>query len=513
QAGCPGLAGGAGTAQQVSLTVNLTATHPPCFGTRGTVQANAGSNFTPLSFSWNTGAGQPFVTNQPAGIYTVTVTTPQGCSQVATAALIEPPLLTSAIGNVVNINCYTPIGSADLSAQGGTPPYQYAWNNGGQQTQNVFVAGGTYTVTVTDANQCTAVASAAVAQNTTPPTAAAAANEAITCNTPEVLLSSAGSSAGTNFIYTWSTQNGSIVSDMEEPTATVNAPGAYTLLITNTTNGCTAAAQALVTENTNYPTALDLQITQPGCNDKPGAVQVQGVQGGAGPFVFSINDGQDFLTQDVFENLTPGQYSIVVQDINGCEHEQVFVLVPPVEPEVQIVPEVQLDYGQTAELTLLLNVPAEQLDSILWTPPSGISTTNRPDVVLARPFVNTLYTVTVVSKEGCRDEAEVLILVGKPHIYAPNVFRPGSADGLNSQFMLFARDQVVNQISRMQIFDRWGNLVFGRDNILLNDSRSGGWDGRYKGKLLEPGVFTWWADIELASGEHISMKGDVTLVD
>ena len=55
--------------------------------------------------------------------------------------------------------------------------------------------------------------------------------------------------------------------------------------------------------------------------------------------------------------------------------------------------------------------------------------------------------------------------------------------------------------------------MFGNDNILPNDNRAGSWDGRYKGKLLEPGVFTWWADIELASGEHIQMKGDVTLVD
>jgi hypothetical protein len=513
QAGCPGLAGGAGTAQEVSLSVNLTTTQPPCFGTRGTVQANASTNFTPLSFAWNTGANLPLIANQPAGIYTVTVTTPQGCTQVATAALIEPPVLTSVINNVVNINCFNPIGSADLTAQGGTLPYQYAWSNGGQQVQNAFLAGGTYTATVTDANQCTAIASAAVAQNTTPPTVAVLATEEITCNTPQVMLNSAGSSSGSNSIYTWSTQNGSIISDMEQPTATVDAAGAYTLLITNTTNGCTASAQALVTENTDYPTALDLQITQPGCNNKPGMVQVQGVQGGAGPFVFSINNGVDFLTQDAFGNLTPGSYSILVQDINGCEHEQIFELFPPVEPEVQIVPEVQLAYGETAELTLQLNVPAGQLDSILWTPATGISPTNRPDVVLARPFKNTLYTVTVISKEGCRDEAKVLIRVGKPDIYAPNAFRPGSSDGINSQFMLFARDQTINQISRLQIFDRWGNLVFGNDNILPNDNRAGRWDGRYKGKLLEPGVFTWWADIELASGEHIQMKGDVTLVD
>lgn len=513
QAGCPGLVGGTGTAQAYSVSVSLTPTHPLCFGGRGTILANAVSNATGLIYSWSTGAAQPFIANQPAGVYLVTVTTPQGCTSTAAAALVEPPQLISMIQDVVNINCYVPVGSADLSAQGGTPPYQYAWSTGSQQTQGAFTSGGTYTATVTDANGCTAVASAAVAQNTTPPTVAASANDEITCNTPQVVLSSAGSSVGPNFIYNWSTQNGSIVSDMEQPTALVDAPGQYTLLITNTTNGCTAAAQALVAENTNYPTALNLQIVQPGCNNKPGSVQVQGVTGGEGPFVFSINDGRDFMTQDGFGDLKPGSYSIVVQDANGCEYEQSFLLVPPMEPDVQIVPEVSIAFGETAQLILQLNVPAGEMQSILWSPPAGITPTSRPDVFDARPFSNTLYTVTVISKEGCHDEAQVLIRVGKPDIYAPNVFRPSSPDGFNSQFMLFSRDNAVNAISRLQVFDRWGNLVFGRDNIAPNDSRSGGWDGRYKGKLLEPGVFTWWADIELASGEHIQLKGDVTLVD
>ena len=513
QAGCVGLAGGTGTAQVASLTLNLSPNHPPCFGTKGSILATATSNFTPLTYLWSNGSTLPLNANQPSGFYSLTITTPQGCTQVATTVLVEPPMLSSAIGNVVNINCYTPIGSADLLTQGGIPPYKYAWSNGGQQASNIFIAGGNYSVTVTDANNCTAIASAAVAQNTTPPIVAAAATEEITCNTPEVMLNSTGSSVGTNFIYNWTTQDGHIVGVMEEPTAMADAAGTYTLLVTNILNGCTASKQTSVSENTNYPTALDLQVVQPGCNNKPGEIQVQDVQGGEGPFVFSVDGGQTFYNQTGFESLTPGQYTIMVEDANGCAFEQTVTLFPPTEPEVHIVPEIQLEYGETAEITLQLNIPAGQLDSIIWTPQVGISPTNNPDVFLARPFKNTLYMVTVVSKEGCRDEAKVLIRVGQPNIYAPNVFRPSGNDGTNNQFALFARENTINRISRLQVFDRWGNMVFGRDDILPSDSRAGSWDGRYKGQTLEPSVFTWWADIELASGEHIQMKGDVTIVD
>lgn len=513
QAGCTGLAGGSGTAQVATLSLNLTPAHPLCFGSKGSILATATSNFSPLTYHWNTGSTLPLNANQPAGFYSVTVTTPQGCTQTATTALVEPPLLTSVIGNVVNINCYTPIGSADLTAQGGTPPYKFVWSNGGQQASNVFVAGGNYAVTVTDANNCTAIASAAVAQNTTPPTVVTLVNEEITCSNPEVEISSAGSSAGGNFTYAWSTPDGNITVNPTEPNVLVDAPGTYVLLVTNTQNGCTANQQVTVSENTNYPTALDLQIVQPGCNNKPGEIQIQGVQGGDGPFVYSADGGQTFYNQTSFESLSPGQYTILVQDANGCEFQQTVTLVPPVEPEVQIVPELYLEYGQNAEIALQLNTPAELLDSIIWTPQTGISPTNRPGIFSARPFKNTLYTVTVVSKEGCRDDAQLLIRVGQPNIYAPNVFRPSSTDGVNNQFALFARESTINRISRLQVFDRWGNLVFGKDDILPNDTRAGGWDGRYKGQVLEPGVFTWWADIELAGGEHIQMKGDVTIVD
>ncbi|MFN0015172.1 MAG: gliding motility-associated C-terminal domain-containing protein, partial [Saprospiraceae bacterium] len=512
QAGCSGLAGGTGTAQEASISLTLTPTNPSCFGGKGSIMATAVSNFTPLTYQWSSGSTLPVNINQPAGVYNVTVTTPQGCTKVATTALVAPPMLTASIGNVININCYVPVGSADLSAGGGTPPYKILWSNGGQLPNNTFTSSGNYAVTVTDANQCTAIASAAVAQNTTPPSVAVAVSEEITCNTPEVAISSAGSSSGANFVYIWSTPNGNMVSAPDDPTATVDASGNYVLLVTNTVNGCTATAQATVTENTNYPTFLDLQVKQPGCNEMPGSVAVTKVEGGTEPFVFSIDGGQTFYNQADFSNLPPGNYTITTQDANGCEYEQAVQLLPPVEPEVQIVPEVQLAYGETAELTLLLNVPAEQLDSIIWTPPVGITPGNLPGLFLARPFRNTQYTVTVVSKEGCRDQAKVLIRVGDPHIYAPNVFKPSSNDGQNSQFALFTNENTINRISHLQIFDRWGNLVFGRDNILNNDLRSG-WDGRYKGKVMGPGVFSWWADIELASGEHVQMRGDVTLVD
>lgn len=513
QGGCPGLAGGSASVEEVSLGLSVAAQDPPCYGKPGSMKAEVSSNFPPYTFAWSNGAAGSNQNNLPPGNYTVTVSTPQGCSATASATLTEPPLLTAAITQFNDIDCYRPIGNVNLAVGGGTPGYQYLWSNGTLQANPAFTTGGAYSVTVTDIHQCSAIATVTIGQNTTPPTVIANAKDEITCNTPEVSLSSAGSSSGSHFIYSWSTQNGHFLTNLEEPSPVVDAPGTYVLLITDTANGCTSTAEATVTENTNYPTALQVAVTQPGCNDKPGAIQVLGVEGGAGPFVFSIDGGITFLNKSAFSSLAGGQYTIRVQDVNGCEYEQSVELIEPVEPEISIAPEVSLAYGESSQLTALLNLPLSALDTIIWGPLNGLTLTARPDEVVVRPFKSTRYTVLVIAENGCEDRAEVLVRVGDPDIYVPNAFNPSNANGGNDMFRFYARDQVIQEIKHFQIFDRWGTQVFARDHFRPDDDRSGGWDGRYKGKLMPPGVFTWWAEVELASGELVQMKGDVTIVD
>lgn len=513
QTGCSGTVSGTANAQTFSVSVSLTPTNPLCFGGRGSIKPNVTTNASTVTYQWSTGSNLPLLINQPAGVYALTVSTPQGCTATAVAALVEPPQLLAVVQDVVNINCYTPTGSARVHVQGGVLPYQYSWSNGSNTPTTAFVNSGTYTATVTDANGCTAVASAAASKDVTPPNATANTTGELTCSVREVPLNSSGSSVGPNFTYLWSTADGRIAGPNNGPTISASAPGTYVLLVTNTTNGCTATAQTAVAENTNYPTALQLSLKQPACNNQPGAVQILSVTGGVEPYLFSINEGRDFFTQQTFGNLKPGNYEIVVQDANGCEYETSFILYPPIEPEISVTPEIALEYGESQQIRVTINIPLSEVESITWTPATGITPTQQIDEFLAQPFRSGRYKVTLVNKDGCQAHASLIIRVGDPDIYVPNVIKPGAADGLNSVFRIFAREGAIKTIRQLQIFDRWGNLVFSRDDILPNDDRSGGWDGTYNGRRLNPEVFTWWADIELGSGERIQMRGDVTLVD
>jgi gliding motility-associated-like protein len=142
----------------------------------------------------------------------------------------------------------------------------------------------------------------------------------------------------------------------------------------------------------------------------------------------------------------------------------------------------------------------------------SITPTKRPDVVIVRPFTSTEYTVRVINKEGCEAQARVIVRVGDPNLWAPNAISPTQGEGRNDFFTIFAAPNTVNKINSLQIYDRWGNLVFRQQNIPPNTPKYG-WDGRFRGQPMNPAVFVWWAEVELISGQVILLKGDLTLVD
>ena len=528
-------ANGCTVSESVVVTENVT---PPTVdaGTSGTItctvtqlnlSGTASGGAQGVGYSWTTTNGNIISganTNNPqinaGGAYTLTVfDLYNGCSntdqvlvptdtQAPPIAIATPGLLTCVVAQV-------PI-DATASAQGSQ--FSYVWNGPGILSGNTGLQPqvnqpGTYQLLISNnLNGCTASATTNVIQNITAPLAEAGSGFELTCSVEEGLLSANGSSTGVQFNYLWSTTNGNILSAPNVLAPSVNAPGTYNLLVTNTQTGCTATDLVLVTENTNYPSDLELFTDPPGCGGKMGTIRFVEVLGGIGPYLYSINGGDTYLTVNEFQNLSPGQYQLVIQDANGCEYEEVLNFPVPVEPIISLNPEITLAYGESATLTALLNIPIYLVDTIIWSPMESLTLTNKPNVVIAQPYTSTEYQVRVVNLEGCEDRATVIVRVDDPNLWAPNVISPHREDGKNDVFLIFAGQNTVNKINSLQIYDRWGNQVFRKENIQPNDEKQG-WNGRFRGQPMNPAVFVWWAEVELASGQKIVMKGDVTIVN
>lgn len=496
-----------------------------CTVTQIQLQGNATGGSQGVSYAWTgpgivSGGNTPDPNVNSIGQYTLTATDLyNGCTAsdaVVVSNDVAPPLV--LIATPAQLNCY--VTQTNLSGAGSSTGGQfiYTWTGSGIVSgANTLTPAvnqpGAYNLLITNtSNGCVSSLATTVAQDLQAPVAQAGGVFELTCSVTQGALNNIGSTTGNGINYVWSTANGHIVSGGNSPTPVVDEPGLYALTVINAQTGCTNTASVSVTENTNYPSSLNLSRVLPACGGQAGEVVIEAVNGGVGPYLYSIDGGDNFVTANAFGGLAPGTYSMVVQDINGCEYQQNLIFPVPVEPQVSLTPEIKLIFGQDAKLTATLNIPLNQVDTIIWEPMETLTPTSKINEVIARPFKDTEYTVRIINIDGCESVARVLVRVEDPQIWAPNIFSPHRRDGNSDYFLIFAAERTVNKIRTLQIYDRWGTMVFRRDDMLPNDETLG-WDGRFRGKALNPAVFVWWAEVELADGQRILMKGDVTIAD
>lgn len=246
------------------------------------------------------------VTDADTGVYTLTLTnTITACSSVVghNVAIIECAL--SVGGDVTNILCYGDnTGSIDATGYGGTAPYTFAWSNGATTEDLTGLTAGTYTVTITDANdeeatidfEVTQIDSIALSATTTNIACNAGSNGAID-------LTIAGGTAP--YEISWS--NSIFTEDQ-----TGVAAGSYTVTVVDA-NNCSKQLTVILTE----PEALTITNTvEPlSCfGGSNGAINVS-VAGGVEPYTYNWNNGE--TTEDL-TGLSTGTYSVTVTDANGC---------------------------------------------------------------------------------------------------------------------------------------------------------------------------------------------------
>lgn len=135
-------------------------------GTDGSITlTTSGGNGAPYTYNWGTqaGAGTNPRTNLPAGFYTVTVTDGSGCTGTASAAISAPQPIGVDVANTGVLCAGGNNGTITVTATGGTGAFNYTWNPAGPNSPNrTGLTGGLYSVTVTDANNCSATGSTSV---------------------------------------------------------------------------------------------------------------------------------------------------------------------------------------------------------------------------------------------------------------------------------------------------------------------------------------------------------------
>jgi gliding motility-associated-like protein len=389
-----------------------------------------------------------------------------------------------------------------MNISNGLAPYQYNFGNG-FSTNNSFtnLPTGTYPVTVRDANLCETEFTYTI---TAPPIITISLTPvSVSCfgDTDGTITSSVGGGVPA-YTYQWVIP---LIPTQTTPDLANLPPGIYTVTVTDT-NLCTMTASAEVIEPAElYIT--DIQVIDNICaGDNNGQLTVI-AGGGTSPYTYST-DGTAYQTSIEFANLLSGTYTVSVQDSRECVVTQTATISepPPIIPDAGIDQTVIL--GESTPINATWS-PFGRPVTWAWSPATGLSdaTIRNP---IATPYNTTTYTVTITDETGCTGTDIITIFVDKNYpVFIPNAFTPNN-DGDNDYFIAYS-GKAGKQITNIQIFDRWGGVMYVNQNIPLS-AESRGWDGTFKGKPLNPGVYVYLIEIEFLDGIKKLYSGDITLI-
>lgn len=244
--------------------------HNLCAGDSDGVISVSGMGGTPgYSYQWSNGATSPTISGLVENLYFLTITDDNNCETESSAIEVNSPPELSSIVDFSHENCDNEDGNILVIANGGTPGYQYDFGFGyGPGNSISDLEAGVYEIDIIDANDCEAATSVEL-MNIPPPEAIAGEDLDFPCNQPTLQLDGSESNGVGTLSFQWTTTDGNILEGSETAQPVVDQAGTYSLLVTNTENGCFETDEVTISPNENAPNAmiapygeLNCQITE-----------------------------------------------------------------------------------------------------------------------------------------------------------------------------------------------------------------------------------------------------------
>lgn len=496
-----------------------------CATTSLNLSGIAMGNSSQYSFQWTTNGGaingnpnvQTIRADAP-GDYTLRVENiKNGCvafDQLTIIPDLSKPTIVLPLPDT--INCLRSFVILQSNANGQTPQLTYNWSttNGNiiSSVDSSFVRvdrTGQYRLTVTDEkNKCTEETSVTVVENKVKPIIRILQPQELNCSRRIIPITATVQNSGSNFNVLWTTSNGNLISNPNDLNAQGNKAGTYYLRITNPENGCESMDSVTILENTNLPVDINFDLQQPKCTGDEASVNILNIIGGTGPFTYSL-DGK-MINQLYLTGLAPGLHRLEVTDANGCIVSKDFQILTPSATGVNLPTSVKINAGDPFTLKPVFSIPTDSIAWILWTPAEFLSCSDCPEPNLKGLKTETSFTITYANKQGCTASASILIQIIKRGVWVPNAFSP-NGDGINDYLFPVVSEDSYRTIKSLSIYDRWGELVFRKNNFEPNVP-SEGWDGKFKGEVLNPAVFLYVLEVEWKNGQTQLLTGDFTLM-
>ena len=486
-------------------------TEPQCFGDL-TGDITTATNSPGLQYQWSNNATTPNLTGIGAGTYTLVATGALGfCTDTLVVNINQPDSLELVLGTVTPVTCRSgndgTIGG--VTVVGGIPNYTYQWSNSATFPNLTNLTAGTYSLTVTDANNCTVVQTAVVTQPNDSISITYTATPVSCDATNDGMLTAIPIGGNPGYTYQWDASTGS-----QTGATAMNLPtGTYTVTVTDNI-GCTATAVGLfVPANTGIDSSvLSLVILDStvSCDLTPtGSAIVNQINNPVYTYLWSNGS----TTQQV-DNLPVGPFSVRVGN-RGCAIEFFGTIQAPFRPTIDPYienPNVTTS-TQTPGTPVIISAGNDERPNVQYSWVGNPSTVNIDDPTLPvtdasgdEPGIYTLtLTATSTDAEACQDTGTVILEVESEFRGMPSAFTP-NGDGVNELYRPLGLQ--ASDIVQFRVFNRWGQEVYNGDELM-----NGGWDGTFQGVPQPTEVYIFLLQYQLGPNSRVEQrKGEFTLI-
>jgi len=305
-----------------AINTSISGTNVLCYGnSTGAVDFTITGGTPGYTYLWNDSSTTQDLVNIPSGTYSVTVMDSNNCSKSATITITQPaaPLTVSLTGT--DVLCFgDSTGAVDLSVSGGTQNYTYIWSNDSTSQDLINITANTYSVTVTDANNCIATASITIIQPAAPlATTISGINVLCTGNSSGAVdLTVTGGT--TAYSYHWS--NNTSTEDLINITANT-----YDVTVTDA-NSCTITTGITITQPPDSLADTLTSINVLCYGNSSGSIGLIATGGVAG---YSFNWSNGDTTQNLI-NIPADTYIVTVTDANNCIITSSVIITQPNGP-------------------------------------------------------------------------------------------------------------------------------------------------------------------------------------
>ena len=310
-----------------------------------------------------------------------------------------------------------------------------------------------------------------------------------------------------NTLITWSNSGGAILSGTGTERISVQGAGQYMVEVIFPDSGCKTLRTINVNVNEDRPENISVEADNESCaGNRDASISIESIFGGTPPYNIRLNN-QNYGNNTNITSLAPGNYNLLITDSNGCTLNREITLDAGNNLDLELDSNIEINRGDTVTLEVKVNLPESEIQTVKWSPSENLSC----DTCLITNFSgvrDSEYAVTIIDINGCESTARVRISVNSTVIITvPNIFNPQSTR--NNYFSVSANNG-VELIEKLRIFDRWGNLLFSNENFAPNIPEAG-WDGKYKGQDVIPGVYVFYIEYRATSGIEV-YTGDVTII-